>query len=531
MNEVNKRIRILSRRDDAEKEGSSSSKLNEKEARILRKIAEWPTTREKADFICTCIERGSNPNDFIALIQKNPKLAREKTPNDPRAKPLLHHICANPRFSVDKRNCWTWIRFLKMVYLAYPLAIDRDPSILFNLLEPLGPHDALEGDLLDLVGAVGERCPKAYYAVRRRKQLPKVMCDWRRVNLVFGTFPHLLRFTSRLSLEDTGGNHIHLFPAEEAENHPVGSFFGEDENEEGAGGANQVPPSVRRKNMLRILNRLAQLRGITELTGLYGNRVERWAMSFVRLRDSAKDVYCDTKTVGVENLMCYLGLHTHDVVDNDLLRLVARHSSIRRLRLHRLVDKAIQVTDLSALADLVNLHSLVLKVGRVGDELVLPLIELVKKSTHLQNLDLRGTRIADPMPLFEAVGQSRSIRTFAHDGLSKTKQLKVIRQALETSNTSLVAVKSDGRPTQDKELVDYFCDLNRIGRGRVRTGSLSKEEFVLKVLGTFERNGERLTYLHSTGQRRLWHDIPLDQARVTSVLFDLLRENPALWCM
>ena len=261
-----------------------------------------------------------------------------------------------------------------------------------------------------------------------------------------------------------------------------------------------------------------------------------------------KDIYLSAMTI------------SHRVL-NSFFGMVAEHPTMRELRLQSLNTSGRD--GLVHMSRLVNLKKLEFVDMDLSDVYVPHLAKLVDVSDCLQHLQLHRTPIHSPELLMEAVGRSRSLRVFRYEfnGHGRRPLLEILVGYLEESNTTLLRVEgaellvtyfvmgsvewqNRRRPDGGREhdcacmddtsddflllRLDYMCELNRMGRYRLRSTVLTKDEFVLDILAAVRPHYDR--QLHA---RNVWpyldprHD-DID-TRITSVLYWFLRENPTVW--
>ena len=256
---------------------------------------------------------------------------------------------------------------------------------------------------------------------------------------------------------------------------------------------------------------------------------------------------------------------------NRLFGMVAEHPTIQQLTLQSIpIHSEEDWVDLGNLAHLGNLETLALVRMKLGNAMVPPLVQLVQESDRLQELDVRGNRIVDAELLVEAVGGSRTLRVFGCE-LDRTPLLESLERCMEASNTTIVRVLTEpgqahfpprrrrqleqqrlhreesqrrqrqqqlgGMDIDDSEIdamttklllrdrIEYLCELNRIGRAKLRETTLTKEEFIVDVLGSFETDDFFQNFWHF-----LYHGREEHHSRMISLLYGLLRENPVVWC-
>ena len=239
-----------------------------------------------------------------------------------------------------------------------------------------------------------------------------------------------------------------------------------------------------------------------------------------------------------------------------IVRMVARHSTIQSLILSQaeagLIDTMGDVVWIESrcLAELVNLHSLQLHL--VVREVAPQISELLASTCQLERLDLYVFDDHGIALVMEAVGQSTSLREFMCIANRTSLDLRMLLHGLETSNTSLercwleLTDETDETDTEEqveschgsRTAIDFYCHLNLIGRRKLRQSNLSKEELVVDMVGTLGSRDKVLERLFPQVPNEFSHfnDRGRDEfersydSSVTSLLYGLLRENPAIWC-
>lgn len=231
---------------------------------------------------------------------------------------------------------------------------------------------------------------------------------------------------------------------------------------------------------------------------------------------------------------------------------IAAHPMIRRLELAE-IDLSAEGNALPSLALLVNLKQLTL-MGKTGFSVFEPsLVKLLDNTRRLKNLVILSrpsTRTPLECPhLCKALGRSKSLRVFETCSLFRPCDLRPFLHALETSNTTLQLVwpwrrSPHSDPVLDNLLfeIEYYCDLNWIGRRRIREVHLCREEIVVHMVsramrlarrkdGFRLRNEEGLERATSDRRRERGGLEVTDDTYALSLVYGLLRENPPLWSM
>ena len=223
---------------------------------------------------------------------------------------------------------------------------------------------------------------------------------------------------------------------------------------------------------------------------------------------------------------------------NSLFGMVAEHPTIQRLELGTIPVQSHSM-NLGNLARLCNLESLTLNQMDLRNSVVPPLAQLVQASDRLQMLDIGGNGIVDAELLLEAVGRSPSLRTF-NCNFDQTRTLESMMHHIERFNTTLLSVsfesyvkppfgtflhrqQVDGGNVDDvmdstqamnrllRERIYFLLKLNACGRGRLRQRTLTKDEFIVDILGPCSPS-------------------VASPFTVTSLQYWLLRHNPEVWC-
>lgn len=264
---------------------------------------------------------------------------------------------------------------------------------------------------------------------------------------------------------------------------------------------------------------------------------------------------CQVRELHLRSLPMSLRRISCDGLDG-LVRRVAAHSTIQRFTLSETEEgkfwdvsrseSALRM-ELSCLAELVNLHSLHLHLAVA--ELAPYLVGLLRSTRHLERLyvvlyDSQGTDL-----MMETVGQSASLRDFVCVCNHAPSDLRLLLHHLETSNATLEkcwlkGIGVEGTPEQLetcfplRKAIEYYCQLNRLGRRNLRMPTFSKADFVVDMLGLFgsrvrllehmfPQGSHQFAALHSRGRPDFEASYDLN---VMSLLYGLLRENPAVWC-
>lgn len=562
---------------------ASSPSLTEKEANLLKELRVLGTMIRKSIHV----ERMSRTDVFESLLRKVPSLCWE-TPYS-KELPLLHYLAAGNRSHFH--HIVDWGSMLMKVWRVYPPALDNDPSILTNLIGGAAAQKKnIEGDLLDFAGMVGERYPHVYPTLKN--EMPTIACHWKRLlhdesddpgkPLIFEAYPHLMRYATSMSVSLDG--------LEERERERKKERLSEDaiddmsalsEGDADSQVSEQQPLSPKARGLRQVVNYLLKYKDVSSLRlcvhvsdlevtfrikekisyrkkpeepGCFLNisnendLAEGILPIFRKNRLPISKLECIVRRPGADENIVRLrrllaGCHIIDwslgmwewprghSVLNDVFRMVVQHQTIRKLEINVKFEQNGGWGDVSALAGLVNLEELKLKLRKVGRHLVPPLTELLRRSQKLQYLDLRGTEIPNPDQMLVGVGQSRTVKEFGCE-VDHSPHLYAVLHSLETTNTTLTKVQmwwGHLGPPHDltttwfslRSRIEFFCDLNRIGRGRIREGNLTKRDFVMNVIGVFARNDRMLNELF-VGHGH-------DHARVLSLLYSLLREDPALW--
>ena len=585
------------------------------EPTMLRQIS---TMKEKAKYIDENLER-FGAEAFLTLLEKEPSIALKTS--DASEASLLHYLCVCVRNDDSTHPSESKLSpVLQKVWTAFPDAAINDPSILSTLIPPPQESEYLSGEWLDFVGSVGEHWSEAYEHLEWR--IPPIECNWKRLagspkeTTPFECYPHLMQRASSMLIDMSGingtesgdedrnmvnvavpmmgidrdGNLVQVWTTVSMPQQPVQSY------------------DIPMEQVQHVLNHIVLHKGVERMClrreGLLVEFRKEAAASessecYIRIEGSNTGI--DTSGLPCRTINCLYTCYDcfsfdadsfvrfirllagHDVpkpvfemanmpfrigvLADGVVRVSANRSAIENLELN--IINAIRVTgqvDPSGLSDLVNLKSLILCLGESCNDVGRPLVALLQRSSKLQHLDVRGCFVQSEEMLVEAVGRSKSLQVFC-----SSPDVGGLLRYLKTSNTTLVrAVHPDARNSRKARRsavlneVGYYCDLNRIGRGEIRAGKLSKAEFVLKMIGIFERkddpmleeldmakrvgNDEDEEYSDDEDEEDAEEDeedaeedageiivgssgrFKLSDTGVTSLLYGLLREQPALWC-
>ncbi|CAB9530135.1 expressed unknown protein [Seminavis robusta] len=178
----------------------------------------------------------------------------------------------------------------------------------------------------------------------------------------------------------------------------------------------------------------------------------------------------------------------------------------------------------NALASIENLKSLTLDGGERGHwnrtilaqaNLTAALVTLLSRNS-LQAIRVPNTISVDHNEIFDALKRNISLETFdIVSCVNNDDKRKALAQVLQVNTTlRFVELRSTGGEAVTYDKIRYLLQLNMSGRAKARTCTTSREEFV-DLLAT---------------EVESWEISSTSTSMQTSLMLDLLRECPSIWC-
>eukprot|EP00543_Licmophora_paradoxa_P008093 CAMPEP_0202452550 /NCGR_PEP_ID=MMETSP1360-20130828/10739_1 /ASSEMBLY_ACC=CAM_ASM_000848 /TAXON_ID=515479 /ORGANISM="Licmophora paradoxa, Strain CCMP2313" /LENGTH=216 /DNA_ID=CAMNT_0049071405 /DNA_START=35 /DNA_END=682 /DNA_ORIENTATION=+ len=183
-----------------------------------------------------------------------------------------------------------------------------------------------------------------------------------------------------------------------------------------------------------------------------------------------------------------------------LLRGLSINPNFVRLQLRSM--KRLDGALLPELALLQNLKHLDLGYNKIGPSLAQPLAQLLHHSFSLLYLDIGGNDIGQTgmADIFRAIATNKTLKSFRLIGEASGGLIEM----LANDNMTLTDVFLG--PGHEQDAIEYWCTVNRCGRGRLRDEQFRKED-LMRLLE--QQDGKIM--------------------RSSGVIYGLLRTNPALW--